>query len=347
MKRGRQTRRPRSHATRDRVIAGMVVAGLLIVLALALAGRGGDVQGGEAVIHIAPGASASQIAQMLADENVIDDQGDFMKKAEDSGSAGQLKAGTYRFQRGEPIDSILSKLEQGLQDPQSVLTIPEGYSLADIASLVASKTGISAADYKSAAQAAGKQMPIGGAGAAVNLEGFLFPSTYNIDSGMTAESLVGQQLSAFKEETGSLWSGAGSNPATQGLTPYQILTVASMVEREAKVPEERPLIAAVIYNRIAAGMKLEVDATVQYALGYWKQDLTESDLQVDSPYNTRLYGGLPPGPICNPGVDSIRAALNPAPVNYLYYVAKGDPAGHHFFTASYEEFLQAKAGAGG
>jgi UPF0755 protein len=134
-----------------------------------------------------------------------------------------------------------------------------------------------------------------------------------------------------------------SNSETMGLTEYEALIVASMVEREARVPEERPLVAAVIYNRLDVAMKLEIDATVQYAIGYWKEELTVDDLAITSAYNTRLYAGLPPGPICNPGVESMKAALNPADVDYLYYVATGDAEGHHTFTSSYEEFLEASA----
>lgn len=323
-----------------------VVVTLLLLILLLLAGCGSRPKEGEATLRILPGTSAWQIARMLVEENIIDSEEEFMQKAEETGAAGRLKAGTYRFQRGESIESILEKLENGWQAPEGFLTIPEGYRLTEIAKLVSSKTSIPESKYVEAAAAAGKKLPLSGAEKAQTLEGFLFPSTYNLDPDIDAAGLLDQQLETFKEKTSSLdWDGKkGLRTAPASVTPYQILIVASMVEREAKVPEERPLVAAVIYNRIAAGMKLEVDATVQYALGYWKKELTQEDLQVDSPYNTRLYAGLPPGPICNPGLDSIRAALQPAPVDYIYYVATGDEAGHHFFTSSYEEFLRAKAG---
>ena len=200
------------------------------------------------------------------------------------------------------------------------------------------RTAITKNAYLAAARPDGYKLPLAGAGDAVDLEGFLFPSTYNLDPDTSANDLVGQQLRTFKEKTANLDWGSAKN---LGLTEYQVLTVASMVEREAKLPEERALVAAVIYNRLMAGMKLEIDATVQYALGYWKTDLTAEDLLTDSAYNTRLYEGLPPGPICNPGVATIEAALHPASVDYLYYVATGDAAGHHIFTASYDEFLRA------
>jgi UPF0755 protein len=263
-----------------------------------------------------------------------------MDRAGETGIDQKLKAGTYRFQRGESIDSILNKLELGLQAPEGVLTIPEGYSLDDIASLVAVKTPITRSAYLAAAVPESRILPLEGASQAEDLEGFLFPSTYDLDPDTSAASLVDRQLDTFKTSTALLdWS----NAEKMGLTEYEALIVASMVEREAKVPEERPLVAAVIYNRLDAGMKLEIDATVQYAIGYWKEELTVDDLAITSAYNTRLYAGLPPGPICNPGVESMEAALHPADVDYLYYVATGDAEGHHTFTSSYEEFLEASA----
>ncbi len=145
-------------------------------------------------------------------------------------------------------------------------------------------------------------------------------------------------LDQFRAET----SPIGLEGAERlGITPYQAVIVASLIEREAVVDEERPLVAAVIYNRLRAKMRLQIDATVQYALPEWKEVLTYEDLKVDSPYNTYQHAELPPAPICNPGLKSIIAALQPADVDYLYYVATGE-GGRHFFTADYQEFLRAK-----
>jgi UPF0755 protein len=126
-----------------------------------------------------------------------------------------------------------------------------------------------------------------------------------------------------------------------GVTPYQIVIIASMIERECSVADERAMIARVIYNRLAQGMTLGIDATVRYATNKWTGDLTDEDLAVDSPYNTRKVTGLPPAPIASPGLDALRAALEPVNGDWLYYVLK-DTTGNHFFTASYEEFLQAE-----
>lgn len=320
----------------------------LALLALAVAATmvivfsacGDEKQEGEVTLRIETGSSTADIALLLKEEDVIDDTAEFVERADELGVDEKLKPGTYRFIRGEPVDDILGRLASGEQSPEGVLTVPEGYSINDIAQAVAKKTDISERGYFIATRVEG-MLPLAGSEDASSLEGFLFPSTYDLEPGITADDLVATQLDAFSDQTADVdWQLAEA----LGISEYQALVVASMVEREARVADERPLIAAVIYNRLAEGMKLEVDATVQYALGYWKTDLTFDDLQIDSPYNTRLYGGLPPGPICNPGLDSIEAALKPEAVDYLYYVATGDAEGHHFFTRSYEEFLQMQDG---
>lgn len=315
----------------------------LFSAALFMLSCSGQVGQGEVTVRIPPGSSTAEIARILKAEDVIASEKELTKKVEEMGVAGSLKPGTYRFNRGEPLEGIIEKLVLGTQAPESVLTVPEGFSIADIARLLAEKTTIPEAAYLNATKASGRQLPLGSAAGAVDLEGFLFPSTYDLDPGLDAGTLVDRQLERFKSQTAAVeWGRAGE----LGLTAYQTLIVASLIEREAKIADERSLIAAVIYNRLSAGMKLEVDATVQYALGYWKPELTQDDLDIESPYNTRLYKGLPPGPICNPGLASIEAALNPERVDYLYYVATGDREGSHFFTSSYDDFLRAKEESG-
>jgi len=326
---------------RDLILYSLFAFGLLMAVIIAILGRGGGQKQGEVTLRVETGASATAIAKQLKDEDVIASEKDFMTEAEDSGAADSLKAGVYRFQRGEPVSGIIDRLQKGDQAPEGVITIPEGYDIADIAQDVAGKTNITKQQYIKAAVPAANTLPVTGAGSAETLEGMLFPSTYDLDPSLSAADLVTQQLKAFKTQTADLpWE----NTKVIGVSQYEVLIVASMIEREVKLPEERPLVAAVIYNRLASGMKLEVDATVQYALGYWKQDLTQADLALDSAYNTRLYAGLPPGPICNPGADSIKAALQPAAVDYLFYVVTGDDAGHHFFTSSFDEFLARSQG---
>jgi uncharacterized YceG family protein len=172
------------------------------------------------------------------------------------------------------------------------------------------------------------------------LEGFLFPDTYDFDRKSTSTQLVGEQLAEF----GSKWRTLNLSYArSKNLTPYDVLTIASMVEGEAQVPKERPLIAAVIYNRLHTHMALGIDATLRYGLHIPPtQSLTQSELHNPTPYNTRLHPGLPPTPINNPGLAAIEAAAHPAHVDYLYFVRKPDHR-HHYFTASYQDFLQHEA----
>jgi UPF0755 protein len=173
---------------------------------------------------------------------------------------------------------------------------------------------------------------------ATTMEGLLFPSTYFMSEGQSAGELIKQQLLAFTNKTASLpWSDATGLK----VTPYQIVIVASMIEKECRVPEERAKVARVIYNRLAQGMKLQIDATVRYAVDKWTGALTSADLATQSDYNTYVAKGLPPAPICNPGEAALRAALEPVEGDWLYYVLS-DTTGNHFFTSSYEEFLQAK-----
>jgi UPF0755 protein len=168
-----------------------------------------------------------------------------------------------------------------------------------------------------------------------SLEGFLFPATYDFLRRTTSKQLVAAQLVAFRRA----WKGVDLRYArSKHLTPFDVLIIASMVEKEAIAPDERPKIAAVIYNRLHRRMPLGIDATIRYALNVpGTEPLHESQLKNPTPYNTRLYPGLPPGPIANPGLASIQAAAHPARVNYLYFVRKPDKV-HHFFTASFAAF---------
>ena len=173
--------------------------------------------------------------------------------------------------------------------------------------------------------------------AGADVEGFLFPALYHFERHTSAETLIANQLAAFEQR----WRTVDLRPARRrGRTAYEVLTIASMVERETVAPEERRLVAAVIYNRLDRDMPLGIDATLRYGLGIpGTKALTKIHLASRSPYNTRRFKGLPPTPIGNPGLASIRAAANPAPVDYLYYVRKPDKI-HHFFTADDEEFCR-------
>ena len=186
---------------------------------------------------------------------------------------------------------------------------------------------------------------------AASLEGFLFPATYELPVGAGVKELVDRQLIAFKERIKGLDQRYARR---KNLTTYDVVTIASMIEREVQVAAERPLVAAVIYNRLKSGMPLGIDATVRYATGNFTRPLTQSQLASDSPYNTRKFAGLPPGPIGNPGLASLQAAAKPARVRYLFYVVKPGTCGEHSFAKTEAEFGrlvarydQARRAAGG
>jgi UPF0755 protein len=231
-----------------------------------------------------------------------------------------------------------------VEPPPVKVTFPEGLRREEIAAIVEEKTHLSADAYLTATAAGAEGRRRAGADAPASLEGFLFPATFDIGSRLTEAELVQSQLQAYDTWTAQVnYSYARS----KNLTKFDVLIVASLVEREVKVPSERPLVAGIIYNRLKQQMRLDIDATVQYAVGTteWKKDLTADDLDSDSPYNTRKFSGLPPGPICNPGLASIDAAARPKVSTFLYYVARDDGTGRHFFARTPEEFEAAVAKA--
>jgi UPF0755 protein len=217
------------------------------------------------------------------------------------------------------------------------LLIPEGFAIRDIVRRVAT-IGIPRRKYRAAVNAAHPPAGYRATGKErLGMEGFLFPATYELVRPPSAKVLVAEQLRAFTRATSRV---DFRYAARHGLTHYDVLIIASMIEREAVAPGDRRKIAAVIYNRLHIGMRLDIDATVQYAVGAWRP-LNARDLASASPYNTRRFKGLPPTPIANPGLASIQAAAHPAKVPYLYYVAiPNDPKRRHFFTASFPAFEQ-------
>jgi uncharacterized YceG family protein len=215
------------------------------------------------------------------------------------------------------------------------ITIPEGFTRAQIAQLA--KVDHLKGDYLADSVHSHYVHPTryGASGSTPNLEGFLFPATYEIYSTSSSQHLVDEQLLAFRENFGT---AEIRRARALGVTPYGLLSIASMIEREAEVQHDRPLIAAVIYNRLRQGMPLGIDATIRYALNDFSKPLTEAQLHDPSPYNTRLHAGLPPTPISNPGAASIQAAAHPAHVSYLYYVAAADGCKEQVFSSSFAQF---------
>ena len=219
------------------------------------------------------------------------------------------------------------------------VTIPEGYDRKQIAE-IAKQTGLRGDYLKASESFKGFDPAKYGAEGPESLEGFLFPATYELPRRPTVEDLVARQLDAFEQNISQVNLGYARS---KNLTTYDVVIIASMIEREVQVPKERALVAAVIYNRLHAGMPLQIDATVRYASGNFTEPISPSELEINSPYNTYTNSGLPPGPIGNPGLDSIEAAAHPAQEPYLYYVVKPNTCGEHTFATTEAEFSRAKA----
>jgi uncharacterized YceG family protein len=311
----------------------------------------GEADGQTVAIEVPEGAGVGEIGDLLAEEGVISNSTMFQIRATISGQRGELYHGDHVFREGMSYAAALEEL--GRQPQKEVLTIvvPEGLSRSETAETVEA-AGLPG-NYMEASVDSKLLDPddYGAQGRAENLEGFLFPATYELEPGSDVQDLVDQQLEAFKDNI------AGVNmryARSKNLTIYDVLTIASMVEREVSVASERATVAAVIYNRLSRGEPLFIDATTRFALDNWTEPLTESDLAVDSPYNTRTNAGLPPGPIGSPGLASIEAAAKPADTDVWLYVVKPGTCGEHVFSNSLEEhnsnvarYQEAQAAAGG
>jgi UPF0755 protein len=296
-----------------------------------------------AKIEVVKGDTLSSVAEKLKQAGVIESAFMFKVEARMEGYGTEIKTGEYAFTPGEDSGKILERLTAGEAVHTLAVTIPEGLNLEQTAQEVAKQSDVPAAKFEEAARRTDYGYGFLEDPAIETTEGFLFPKQYEFEEGSTAPQMVTRMLEQYLLETQTL--DIPSAKERFNLTEYELLTVASLIEKEASNPEERPLVASVIYNRIRQDMPLQIDATVQYALERPKEELSLADLKIDSPYNTYENTGLPPGPICSPGQQSLEAAINPAETDYLYYVLK--PNGEeHFFTSNYEEFLEAKAQAG-
>lgn len=296
--------------------------------------------GAEVRVTIAPGASTSQIGTLLHQRGVVANATVFSYYARFTG-ADSIKAGDFAFHHNQHLAAVVHILERGGETRSDRVTIAEGRTLKEIAATVGELPGRSADRFLSAAQSGTIRSQFEPPGSN-NLEGLVLPETYFVDRKDDEAKILTRMVAAFDEYANQIALPAAA--ARLNLTPYQVVVVASMVEREAKVEEDRAPIARVIYNRLQRGMPLQIDATVQYALGSQKQHLTDADLKVSSPYNTYANKGLPPGPIASPGRTSLQASLDPPPSPYIYYVLS-DANGKHAFAATPQEFERLKADA--
>ena len=315
---------------------GLAITAFLWALFQPFAGSGGAA----VRVTIPKDAGVSQIGDVLHREHVVPSGALFALRARLAGDSSDLKPGVYTLREHMSYGDVLDRLVAGPAKNVVELTIPEGLSRREITPL-AGRAGVRG-DYL-AASARGALIPYrhyGRSRPPATLEGFLFPATYELRRGATAPVLVDKQLQAFAQNFDSVDL---SYAKRKNLTAYDVLTIASMVERETMVARERPLVAAVIYNRLHAHQALGIDATIRYAIGNWTQPLTSSQLALASPYNTRTTAGLPPTPIGNPGLASIEAAAHPARVGYLYYVVKPGTCGEHAFSKTFAEFQRNQA----
>lgn len=290
-------------------------------------------------VIISSGSSTGQIGQILEEEGIISSADKFKIWSRIKGYDSRYKAGTYTLSPSMDFQEIADIIVSGKVTTVN-FTIPEGYTIYQTASAIAAKglgdydtlvSLIEAGDFeydflKDAQNNKNK------------LEGYLFPNTYTVDEGMNEEQIIKVMLDQFEKQPYKVYAESGSSYSLN-----DIITVASIIERECKVDEERPLVASVIYNRLAKGMPLQMCSTVQYVLGKQKEVLTYADTRIESPYNTYTNTGLPPGPICSPGLAAIKAALNPADTDYLYFVLSEKLDGTSNFSSDYAQFEKDKA----
>lgn len=287
--------------------------------------------GAEVAVTIPNGASMSAIANVLADKKVIDNATVFKEYVRVKHVTG-FQAGDYTLRLHQPYDQVIAALAKGAKVDMDRVTIPEGFTLAQIAARVGSLPGRSAERFLQLANSGDIRSTLEPAGSK-NLEGLLFPDTYFVTAADDEAVILRRMVQAFDEHVAAL--GVSDAAARLGVTPYQVVIVASMVEREAKVDEDRGPVASVIYNRLHRGMPLGIDATLLYALNGDVAKLGRNP-HLASPYNTRDTKGLPPTPIASPGRPSLQAAVSPATTPFLYYVL-ADKSGKHAFATTLAE----------
>jgi peptidoglycan lytic transglycosylase G len=316
------------------VLVGVLILWFLIALFQPFHGSGGK----PVVVTIPRGASASEVGDLLDNSGVVSSSAMFQIRVTLAGKRSDLLPGTYTLNENESYGDAIADLTTPAQQRSTVtVTIPEGLSREQIAPL-ARQAGLSGSYVKASVRSQFLNPDgFGAQGRARNLEGFLFPDTYQVKARVPVSDLVQVQLQNFKARLNSVNM---KYARSKNLTIYDVLIIASMIEREVQVPRERRLVAAVIYNRLHDGMPLGIDATTRFAVGNYTTPLTPSQLSSPSPYNTRLHPGLPPGPIGNPGLAAIEAAARPAKVDYLFYVVKPGSCGEHNFSSTDAQFAR-------
>jgi UPF0755 protein len=289
------------------------------------------------VVDIAPQAGVTEIAERLAETGAVRSAWAFIAVSAVQGDVRRLKPGEYEFPKGSSTLMVARMVGSGRVRQHPVLH-PEGATISELARALETARLARAEDVLRVAR---DQAFLAVQGIdAPSLEGYVFPDTYQFVRGMRVEDILGRMIQRLRTK---LTPDVIARVKARGLTVHQMLTLASIIEREAAVPEERKLIAAVFWNRLQIDMPLQADPTVQYAVGKERRGLTRADLQTDHPFNTYRRSGLPPGPIASPGLSAIEAALAPAPVKYLYFVAVSADGRRHHFSTTVEEHNAAVA----
>ncbi|HSD50582.1 MAG TPA: endolytic transglycosylase MltG [Candidatus Methylomirabilis sp.] len=289
--------------------------------------------GAPKIVYIKPKTGVQEIAHTLWEAGVIRSRWAFLGMAYLQGAPTRLKAGEYEFTHGMSLREILQKLEAGRVVTHQI-TIPEGFTALDIAQLLAGEKLVDTDRFMVLVMDTRFAEELGVPGN--TLEGYLFPDTYRLTRGMGEEEILRIMVTRFHQ---AVPKDLDARAERMGLDAHSVVTLASLIEKEATLDSERPLVAAVFYNRLRRNMPLQSDPTAVYGVPRPRRRITTLDLKRKTPYNTYLKAGLPPGPISNPGLASIQAALDPARVTYLYFVAKND--GSHFFSRTLAQHAEA------
>ena len=350
--RGLSAKRSENRRVKPYVMVALAVVALLIVIATVMAylnsrsqdnAQTASITAGEHIkVTIPSGANAARIAQLLVQERVISDGKAFLSAIQKQDVASKIKSGTYELVAGSDYQQLIDRLIQGPNSSENALIVPEGFTVDKLADLVSQQFGISRDDFLAQAKASNyvDEFPFLKDAQNDSLEGFLWPKTYDFSSTTpTSDAIIKLMLTQYKTETANLdFEGAQQNIKQQyGITMsrYDFIKLASIIEKEALIDEDRPLIASVMFNRLKADMPLQSDATMGYVT---KGKVTPQDLKSDSPYNTQNKKGFPPTPICSPGIASLSAAMLPATTdNYYFWITKDE----HKFSKTYDEHLQA------
>ncbi|TCS83804.1 endolytic transglycosylase MltG [Tepidibacillus fermentans] len=291
-------------------------------------------------IEIPPGSTPTKIASILKEHQLIKSEWAFKLYLEYKGDASKLQAGSYQLSKQMSISEIVQQFVSGNVVLDTVrFTIPEGYTILQIADKLSKEGIVNKENFLKLAKEGNfnydfiKAIP-NNANIQYRLEGYLFPDTYVVKKGATEEEIINMMLHQFQKEWKPEWTKVLQN---QKMSIHQAVTLASIVEREVSVAKERPIVSGVFYNRLNNKWKLQSCATVQFVLGKQKDRLTFADLAIKNPYNTYINDGLPPGPISNPGIEAIKAAIFPAKHDYFFFVTKKDGSGEHYFSKTFAE----------